>query len=395
LEPTLSSILDWITDHDINIIGTRVYTTPSHLYSSSMSESKQTDTILLVDAQPRRQVRFANSVPDSEQALEEQVELLPVQTPRLPDKEEQQIIAYLWTASAILLNIGSSVGVVMVNKLIFQTYHFNFGTLLTVIHFICTWFGLMICSRFGAFTPKSVSWKRLIKLSASFCGFVVLTNLSLQYNSVGFYQMAKVLTTPTVATIQTIFYGKQLSTPIIISLAVICIGVTITSVTDVQMNLIGTIYALSGVLITSLYQVWVGSEQKALQLSPPQLLYQQAPLAALMLLPCVPMLDSMTELLHYPFTLGAIITILLSGLLAFLVNWSIFSIIGRTSALTYNVVGHAKLCLILLGGFLLFHDPLEWRNLSGIGLALVGIFAYSKINLQEAKQQQQVNMRKD
>ncbi|RKP10537.1 triose-phosphate transporter family-domain-containing protein [Thamnocephalis sphaerospora] len=284
----------------------------------------------------------------------------------------------------------------MVNKLVFKTYAFEFGTLLTVIHFVCTWLGLMLCARFGAFTPKAVSWRRLMGLCASFCGFVVLTNLSLQYNSVGFYQMAKVLTTPTVAAIQTAFYGKRLSLPVILSLAVICFGVGVASVTDVSMNFIGTVYALAGVLVTSLYQVWVGSEQKALQLSPPQLLYQQAPLAALMLVPLVPVLDPVSKLWSYPLTVGALAVILLSGTLAFLVNWSIFAIIGRTSAITYNVVGHAKLCLILLGGFLLFRDPLDWRNLTGISIALTGIFAYSKINLQQqAKAAAETAARKD
>ncbi|RKP27535.1 triose-phosphate transporter family-domain-containing protein [Syncephalis pseudoplumigaleata] len=288
------------------------------------------------------------------------------------------------TTAAILLNIGSSVGIVMVNKLVFEVHAFNFATFVTVIHFCCTWIGLVVCARLGAFEPKPVAWRRMLGLCASFCGFVVLTNLSLQYNSVGFYQMAKVLTTPAVALIQFLFYGKTFARPTIISLAVICLGVGIANVTDVQMNFVGTVYALAGVVVTSLYQVWIGSEQKALQLLPPQLLYRQAPMSALMLLPCVFLLDDVPALMRYELTFGALCSILLSGVLAFLVNWSIFAVIGRTSAITYNVVGHAKLCLIIVGGFILFSYPLDWRNLGGIFIALVGIYLYSKVKLAES-----------
>ncbi|KAI8049211.1 triose-phosphate transporter family-domain-containing protein [Syncephalis plumigaleata] len=288
------------------------------------------------------------------------------------------------TTAAILLNISSSVGIVMVNKLVFRIYAFEFATFVTVIHFCCTWAGLGICARLGTFEPKPVAWRRMIGLCATFCGFVVLTNISLQYNSIGFYQMAKVLTTPAVAIIQFLFYSKTFTRPTIISLAVICLGVCIASVTDVQMNFVGTVFALAGVLVTSLYQVWIGSEQKALQLSPPQLLYRQAPMSALMLLPCVFILDDVPALMRYELTMGAVCAILLSGVLAFLVNWSIFAIIGRTSAITYNVVGHAKLCLILVGGFIVFREEVDWRNLTGISIALFGIYLYSKIKMAEA-----------
>ncbi|KAI9594902.1 triose-phosphate transporter family-domain-containing protein [Syncephalis fuscata] len=293
----------------------------------------------------RKQVRFASSVPDAEEVVEEHELLVKGQLDKLSgsmagdnNSSSKQMAEQYWTTASIVLNISSSVGIVLVNKLVFESYKFKFGTFVTVIHFCCTWIGLIICARLGAFEPRP----------------------------------------------QLIFYQKTLTRPITISLAVICIGVCIASVTDVQMNLVGTFFAIAGVVVTSFYQVWIGSEQKALGLSPPQLLYRQAPMSVVMLLPCVFILDDVHALLNYEMTLGALFTILLSGVLAFLVNWSIFAIIGRTSAITYNVVGHAKLCLILVGGFLLFKYELDWRNLSGISVALFGIYLYSKAKMAES-----------
>jgi solute carrier family 35 protein E3 len=77
----------------------------------------------------------------------------------------------------------------MTNKWVMTKDGFVFGTLLTVIHFVFTFLGLIVCVKAGLFTPKKIPLAQVMPLCVSFCGFVVLTNLSLQYNSVGFYQV--------------------------------------------------------------------------------------------------------------------------------------------------------------------------------------------------------------
>lgn len=66
-----------------------------------------------------------------------------------------------------------------------------------------------------------------------------------------------------------------------------------------------------------------------------------------------------------------------------MVNVSTFLIIGRTSAITYNVVGHCKLSLVLFFGFLAFGNEsgMTWFNFGGVFVALGGIVAYSYVML--------------
>lgn len=91
----------------------------------------------------------------------------------------------------LVANVAAVVGIITANKLVFGHFKFHFGTLLTVIHFACTSLCLEIGKTFGWIERKSdVSWMKVLPLSMAFCGFVVLTNLSLQYNSVGFYQVS-------------------------------------------------------------------------------------------------------------------------------------------------------------------------------------------------------------
>lgn len=110
----------------------------------------------------------------------------------------------------IFLNLASAIGIVFINKFIYVRYGFPSMTL-TLVHFIMTSVGLQICAWLDVFSPKRLMIKKTLPLSASFCGFVVFTNLSLQNNTVGTYQLAKALTTPVILFIQALVYGKSVT----------------------------------------------------------------------------------------------------------------------------------------------------------------------------------------
>lgn len=93
------------------------------------------------------------------------------------------------TSGLYVLNIISAVGIVLVNKFIYSYYKFPHGLVLTLYHFVLTSIGLQILAGLKMFPYKPVSLLKVLPLSISFCSYVVLTNLSLQYNSGTFYQV--------------------------------------------------------------------------------------------------------------------------------------------------------------------------------------------------------------
>ena len=113
----------------------------------------------------------------------------------------------------------------------------------------------MVLFRVKIFDFKRIPVLGVMPLSASFCGFVLLTNMSLQYNSVGFFQVCKVLTTPVIVLIQLLVFKKSNSSATLVTLAIICVGVLIATTTDVELNVLGTVIAIAGVLVTSFYQI--------------------------------------------------------------------------------------------------------------------------------------------
>lgn len=301
-------------------------------------------------------------------------------------------VSHHWRiASGLLVNLVASICIVFINKWIYV--HHGFPNMsLTLIHFVVTWLGLFLCQRMGVFCPKSLPTSKVLLLALSFCGFVVFTNLSLQNNTIGTYQLAKVMTTPVIILIQTLWYGKTFSLRIKLTLIPITLGVFLNSYYDVKFNALGMIFAALGVFVTSLYQVWVGAKQHELQVNSMQLLYYQAPLSSAMLLTVVPFFEPVIGEggIIGPWSLTAVTMVLLSGIIAFSVNLSIYWIIGNTSPVTYNMFGHFKFCITLLGGYILFQDSLSLNQGFGILCTLLGILAYTHFKLNE----QEVNKSK-
>ena len=69
--------------------------------------------------------------------------------------------------------------------------------------------------------------------------------------------------------------------------------------------------------------------------------------------------------------------ILLCGIIAFFVNFSVFWVIGNLSAVAYNMIGHSKTLLIIFIGSIIFHEPLNQRQIFGLGFTMFGVFIYS------------------
>lgn len=158
------------------------------------------------------------------------------------------------TVCYLILNVAFSILIVLLNKWLYVRVGFPNITL-SFIHFLVTYAGLLICERLNVFCIKTVPIQGMILIAMTFCGFVVLTNLSLGHNTVGTYQVAKMLTTPCVIGMQMIIYKKDYSLLIKLTLLPIIFGVVINFYYDIKFNVLGTVFAALGVVVTSIYQI--------------------------------------------------------------------------------------------------------------------------------------------
>ncbi len=137
--------------------------------------------------------------------------------PLLPQVANQRVIkSCLWSTVIFSINFISSILVINLAKWynyflidflelkiiisflfsrIYVKHHFPNLTL-TIFNFFITFLLLLICKQAKLFTHVKLPILSMIPISVCFGGFIALSNLSLQYNTVGTYQLIKLQVTP-------------------------------------------------------------------------------------------------------------------------------------------------------------------------------------------------------
>ncbi|XP_020210732.1 UDP-xylose transporter 3 [Cajanus cajan] len=286
----------------------------------------------------------------------------------------------LGTVGALTLSVVSSVSIVICNKALMSSLHFIFATTLTSWHLLVTFCSLHVALKMRFFEHKPFEQKAVMGFGILNGISIGLLNLSLGFNSVGFYQMTKLAIIPCTVLLETIFLGKRFSKRIQFALSILLLGVGIATVTDLQLNALGSFLSLLAVITTCIAQIMTNTIQKKFKVTSTQLLYQSSPYQAATLLISGPYLDKLLtnqNVFGFKYTTQVTVFIVLSCLISISVNFSTFLVIGKTSPVTYQVLGHLKTCLVLAFGYILLQDPFSWRNILGILIAMIGMILYS------------------
>ncbi|CAB4313057.1 unnamed protein product [Prunus armeniaca] len=245
----------------------------------------------------------------------------------------------LGVIGALFLSVASSVSIVICNKALMSNLGFPFATTLTSWHLMVTFCTLHAAQRLNFFESKSIDMKTVMLFGILNGISIGLLNLSLGFNSIGFYQMTKLAIIPFTVLLETLFLKKQFSQKIKFSLFLLLVGVGIASVTDLQLNFVGTILSLLAIITTCVGQILTNTIQKRLNVSSTQLLYQSAPFQAAILFVSGPLVDQFLtkqNVFAHKYSSIVLVFIILSCLIAVSVNFSTFLVIGKTSPVTYQ-----------------------------------------------------------
>ncbi|KAK9232886.1 hypothetical protein WN943_023134 [Citrus x changshan-huyou] len=276
----------------------------------------------------------------------------------------------LGTVGALSLSVISSVSIVICNKALISSLGFTFATTLTSWHLLVTFCSLHVALWMKLFEHKPFDPRAVMGFGVLNGISIGLLNLSLGFNSVGFYQMTKLAIIPCTILLETLFFRKKFSRNIQLSLVILLVGVGIATVTDLQLNVLGSVLSLLAVLTTCVAQI-VSSAKWDQMFSHGQNSFANISLNQLL-----------SDDQYHPEEVQSFFNptaffIVLSCLISVSVNFSTFLVIGKTSPVTYQVLGHLKTCLVLAFGYVLLHDPFSWRNILGILIAVIGMVLYS------------------
>ena len=136
----------------------------------------------------------------------------------------------------IVGNILSVVGVVICNKYITEVDGYNFMIFLSAIHFSFTAIGCRIMMMLGIFGYAPAPMSGILPVALGSLFSVGFMNLNLASNSVGFYQLSKLLCIPVTILVQYLVYHQTVSRAVQITLIPILFGVGYATVYDLVIH---------------------------------------------------------------------------------------------------------------------------------------------------------------
>ncbi|XP_039136747.1 LOW QUALITY PROTEIN: UDP-rhamnose/UDP-galactose transporter 6-like [Dioscorea cayenensis subsp. rotundata] len=283
-------------------------------------------------------------------------------------------------AASWMFNIVTSVGIILVNKALMATHGYSFATTLTGLHFATTTLMTLVLRWLGYIQPTQLPFSELVKFVLFANLSIVGMNVSLMWNSVGFYQIAKLCMIPVSCLLEVLLDKVRYSRDTKLSIVVVLVGVAVCTVTDVSVNGRGLLAAVIAVWSTSLQQYYVHFLQKKYALGSFNLLGHTAPAQAVSLLLLGPFLDywlTNKRVDMFDYNVTAVVFIILSCTIAIGTNLSQFICIGRFTAVSFQVLGHMKTILVLVLGFIFFgKEGLNLHVVLGMLLAVLGMIWY-------------------
>ncbi|XP_073262192.1 nucleotide-sugar uncharacterized transporter 1 isoform X2 [Populus alba] len=236
-------------------------------------------------------------------------------------RHEQQLCG---PVIALTFNFLVAIGIIFMNKWVLQGVGFHFPICLSFIHYALSWALMAIIKTFSVLPASPPS--KSSRLSLFTLGFVMsfstgLANVSLKYNSVGFYQMAKIAVTPSIVLAEFIWFKKRVSFSKVVALTVVSIGVAVATVTDLQFSLFGACVALAWIIPSAVNKILWSTLQQQDNWTALALMWKTTPITLFFLASLIPFLDP-PGVFSYDWNFRNTALILMSALLGFLLQWS-------------------------------------------------------------------------
>ncbi|KAJ3357360.1 hypothetical protein GGF32_001102 [Allomyces javanicus] len=309
--------------------------------------------------------------------------LLPVTNPPTTRQRGPPLSTHVSRAEAtafILANILCSVSIVLANTRVLRV--FPYPVLLTFFHQATCWLATRFMISHGWLVlPRSVPPSREAAAvgTASVFG-LFLMNASLTLNSVGVYQLTKLACLPAIVVLQTVAYGAPVPTPrVLATLAVIVLGVAAATQSEYAARPAGCMAGALAVIATAWFQVSLQHRASFKGVKGMASVAVLSPWATLVLAGLVVIVEILPRGIEWsaaPWT-----WIIVSSLMAVATNYVGNSLVQKTSAVTYNVVGHAKTLLIVAAGAVVDPSAQVWDavRVAGMVMSVLGMAAYAAV----------------
>ncbi|XP_058182144.1 UDP-N-acetylglucosamine transporter UGNT1-like [Rhododendron vialii] len=327
-----------------------------------------------------------------EKSLESHELLVPEQSSAMTKRGAYSAISYM--ACAVLL--------VLFNKAAISSYDFPCANVITLLQMTSSCLLLYALRHWKIISFKHVeseeesissnpatlvSLETLIHtlpLSFSYLLYMVVSMESMRGISVPMYTTLRRTTVAFTMVMEYIFVGQKHSLSVVCSVAIIILGALVAGARDLSYDSYSYAVVFISNICTAVYLASVARVGKSSGLNSFGLMWCNGLLCGPILL-CWTFIRGDLELtMNFPYLLfpGFQVVMLLSCILAFLLNYSVFLNTTLNSALTQTVCGNLKDLFTIGIGWLLFGGlPFDSLNVAGQSLGFLGscLYAYCKL----------------
>lgn len=207
----------------------------------------------------------------------------------------------------------------------------------------------------------------------------MLLQLSLSKNSIGVYQLCKMLSVPTAAAVSRIWFGRIYSVPILVSLVCMTLGiyVSLNARTALELSTTGLNIALIAAFTMSGSQNLSSEIQKDTKLDSVSIMVYTKPLQVIGFFLISFFLEPLDEIWKYNWSWSNCYMLLGTTILSLLLSFAQLLILGKFSAVTFAVLGHVKTAFILASGVMFFGDTLSIQGFLGLLMVFGSMIAYN------------------
>ncbi|KKK23886.1 hypothetical protein ARAM_007226 [Aspergillus rambellii] len=278
---------------------------------------------------------------------------------------------------------------ILFNKWILESTGFRYPIILTSWHLIFATVATQVLARTTSILDgrktitmdTKVYLQKIAPIGLLYSGSLVCSNIAYLYLNISFIQMLKASAAGPVVTLLTSwFWGvAELSAAKVANILIITLSVALAVSGEIQFSWLGVGFQLAALVFDANRLIMIQillSDNDGQKMDPLVSLYYSAPVCALMNL----FLAWRTEFATFQWSAVAetgVGMLLLNAIVGFMLNVSVFTLIGKTSGLTMTLVSIPKNVLLILASIVIWHTRISFLQGVGYSIALLGLVVYS------------------
>ncbi|KAI5557476.1 hypothetical protein POPTR_018G127400v4 [Populus trichocarpa] len=303
-------------------------------------------------------------------------------------------------AYAAISYMASAVLLVMFNKAALSSYSFPYANVITLFQMLCSCLFLYVLKfwkiiSFTTSEPQNmsnnparlVSFKTLLHslpLALSYLLYMLITMESVRAINVPMYTTLRRTTVAFTMIVEYLLTGQKHSLRVVGSVGIIILGAFVAGARDLSFDAYGYAVVFVANICTAVYLASIARIGKSSGLNSFGLMWCNGIICGPILLFWTSIRGDLEAMRNFPFLFspGFQVVMLLSCIMAFLINYFVFMNTTLNSALTQTICGNLKDLFTIGFGWILFGGlPFDLMNVVGQSLGFFGscLYAYCKL----------------